>query len=144
LKHLGNIIKVPGEPGHGILVSATGPIAWQDFDRLASYSNYGSDAIWVAAPGGDNLYPNLPYSRLDKVLSTYPNASVAWMIGTSQATPMVSGVAALILSNYGPMSVSQLKNRIAQTADDLGKPGKDDSYGNGRVNAYNAVTNTKK
>ena len=63
-----------------------------------------------------------------------------WMSGTSQAAPMVSGVAALIISKYGRMNPGELKNHIAQTADDLGKPGKDPYYGRGRINAYNAVT----
>jgi hypothetical protein len=36
--------------------------------------------------------------------------------------------------------VGELKNRLAQSADDLGKPGVDPYYGRGFVNAYRAVT----
>jgi hypothetical protein len=38
------------------------------------------------------------------------------------------------------MPVGKLKNHLIQTADDLGKPGNDDFYGKGRINAYKAVT----
>jgi subtilisin family serine protease len=139
LDHYGNLIHVPGECGNGLSIGATGPIGLQDFDRHASYSNSGNSLVWVAAPGGDSaLYPN-PGWHLDMVYSTYINGW-AWISGTSQAAPMVCGVAALILSKYGPMSTGALKNHIANTADDLGKPGHDPIYGRGRVNAYKAVT----
>jgi len=139
LDHNGNLVHVPGECGDGIAISATGPIGLQNFDRLASYSNYGNSLAWAAAPGGDSVLYPAPGWHLDMVYSTYINGW-AWMSGTSQASPMVCGVAALILSKYGPMSAGELKNRIANTADDLGKPGHDSSYGRGRVNAYKAVT----
>ena len=116
-------------------VSATAPFNQQDFDTPTTYTNYGKSAIWVAAPGGDFAAG----TALDGILSTYPGGW-AWATGTSQAAPVVAGVAALILEKYGPMSVGDLKNHIAQTADDLGKPGKDEWYGRGRVNAYKAVT----
>lgn len=139
MDHDGNFMTIPAQAGNGIAVSATGPIGLEDFDHFASYSNYGSSTIWVAAPGGDHtLYP-APGWHLDMVYSTYINGW-AWMSGTSMSAPMVSGEAALILSKYGPMSVGQLKNLIAQSADDVGKPGKDPYYGRGRINAYNAVT----
>lgn len=73
------------------------------------------------------------------VFSTYIGGW-AWMSGTSMAAPCAAGVAALIIEKYGPMSVGRLKNHLANTADDLGKPGKDHYYGRGRVNAYKAVT----
>ncbi len=139
MDHNQNIIGVPSECANAISISATGPIGLQDFDHFASYSCYGNSAIWVAAPGGDSInYPNAGW-YYDMVFSTTINGW-SWMSGTSMAAPMVSGVAALILSKYGPMSPGELKNRIAQTADDLGKPGHDPYYGRGRVNAYRAVT----
>jgi subtilisin family serine protease len=73
------------------------------------------------------------------VLSTWVGGW-AWAAGTSQAVPNVCGVAALIISKYGRMPVGALENHLIQTADDLGKPGNDDFYGKGRINAYKAVT----
>jgi subtilisin family serine protease len=135
----GDLIHVPGECGNGINVAATGAMGGKDFDRIASYSDYGNSLVWVAAPGGD--YPLYPANGwwYDLIYSTSPGGWV-WMTGTSQAAPMVSGVAALIVSKYGSMSPGKLKNHIANTADDLGKPGQDKYYGFGRVNAYKAVT----
>lgn len=138
LNHIWEWIVVPAEAGNGMTVSATGPIGLQNFDNPASYTNYGSSAITVAAPGGDfQLYPASGW-WYDMVFSTYPG-TWAWMAGTSQAAPVVCGVGALIVSKYGSMDPSQLEHKITKSADDLGKPGKDDYYGKGRVNAYKAV-----
>ncbi|MCK5220324.1 MAG: S8 family serine peptidase, partial [Candidatus Aminicenantes bacterium] len=110
------------------------------FDNFASYSNYGTSLITVAAPGGDfTMYPN-PGWWYDMVFSTTINGW-SWMAGTSMATPVVSGVAALVISTYGKMKPNIMKNLLGNTADDLGKPGKDPYYGKGRVNAFKAVKN---
>jgi subtilisin family serine protease len=135
----GEIISIPTEEGHGIVVSATGPTGLSNFDEFASYSNYGSSFIWLAAPGGDfSNYPNDGW-WVDMVLSTTIDGWM-WSAGTSSAASIVSGVAALVLEKYGPMNPAQLKTHLAQTADDLGKVGKDPLYGKGRINAYRAVT----
>ncbi|MBA7606131.1 Subtilisin NAT [subsurface metagenome] len=139
LNHIWENAIIPSEAGNCIAVSATGPT-----DLPAYYTNYGTSVVSVAAPGGD-FSIEYPYGG---VLSTIPPPSGAppgghwysWMQGTSMAAPCAAGVAALIISKYGPMSVGRLKNHLAQTADDLGKPGKDHYYGRGRVNAYKAVT----
>ncbi len=138
LDHLWNYIKLPAEAGNGITVSATGPAGLQNFDDFASYSNYGASAITIAAPGGDfTLYPS-PGWHYDMVFSTYIGGW-SWMAGTSMATPVVSGVAALVISTYGKMKPNVLKNHLGKSADDLGKPGRDPYYGKGRVNAFKAV-----
>lgn len=136
MDHFGPVISTPGECGAGVVnVSATGPINQQDFDTPTSYTNYGQSLIFVAAPGGEGLG-----SILDFIISPTPGNRIGFYIGTSQAAPMVAGVAALVLHKYGPMNVNKLRNHLAQTADDLGKPGHDKYYGHGRINAYKAVT----
>jgi hypothetical protein len=61
--------------------------------------------------------------------------------GTSMATAHASGVAALIIGQHaGSMNPEHVKARLRSSADDLGKPGKDDFYGMGRINALRAVS----
>jgi len=55
------------------------------------------------------------------------------------ATPHVSGVAALIWSLYPEETRDDIRNKLRDTADDLGEVGFDPYYGYGRVNAKKAV-----
>lgn len=138
LDHNRDEVVLPAEAGNGMAVSATGPVGQANFDNPASYSNYGTSTIDVAAPGGDfQRYPASDW-WFDMVLSTYPGGW-AWMAGTSMAAPHVSGVAALVIEANGGMAPARVKAIIEQSAEDVGKRGSDDYYGRGRVNAYNAV-----
>ena len=63
-----------------------------------------------------------------------------WAQGTSMAAPHAAGVAALIVgANGGDMKPAAIVKAMRDGADDLGKPGKDDYFGLGRVNAYNST-----
>jgi len=73
-----------------IAVGATGPE-----NLMTDYSNYG-EYIDITAPGGDN-----GYGEEFGVLSTVNHDGYAYLDGTSMACPHVSGVAALIVSEYG-------------------------------------------
>ena len=139
------LLHVPSDCGRILSISATGPLGWGfdptvDLDTPAFYTNYGS-AIDYAAPGGNvdfNIYPGDGW-WIDMVFSTFPGGW-AWMAGTSMATPHVSGVAALIIEANGhSLTPSEAESILRQSADDLGKPGRDEWYGRGRVNAAQAV-----
>ncbi len=104
-------------------------------DNRASNSVWGSNFgahIDVVAPGVN-------------ILSTSLGNSYQSMDGTSLATPMVAGIAALILSIDPGLTADQIQDLIQRTADDLvGSPREDTSgwdqfYGWGRVNALRAV-----
>ena len=152
----------PAESGNAIAISATGPYDFAhgatDFRRPASYSNYGSSLVWLAAPGGDAALPGNavcvlpllpPYAIrqlcwvFDMVFSTARGSTAAggysWAAGTSMAAPAASAVAALIKQKNPAAGPAQLKAGLAQSADDEGKVGHDDFYGGGFVNARRAV-----
>ncbi|MET3810766.1 S8 family serine peptidase [Arthrobacter sp. UYEF3] len=68
-----------------------------------------------------------------------PGGGYAEWAGTSGATPIVAGVAALIRSKWPDMSASQVINRIVSTAKDAGARGKDPLYGFGVLDAEAAL-----
>lgn len=73
------------------------------------------------------------------ILSTFPFNSYDYSTGTSMAAPHVAGVAALMWSKYPVLTNQDIRDRLAQTADDLGPDGFDEYYGYGKVNALNAT-----
>jgi subtilisin family serine protease len=107
-------------------------------EQHSHFSNFG-DGLGIVAPGGAGL---LGTSLQDDILSTYNRTEeyggpYAYMAGTSQATPHVSGVAALLVS-LGVRGQAAVQ-RILATARDVGPAGPDDMYGAGIVNAQAAV-----
>lgn len=94
-------------------------------DQLSYFSNYGSD-IDIVAPGSS-------------IYSTMPSDKSGTMSGTSMAAPVVAGVAALILANEPHLTNDEVVKRLFSTAKDIGSYGKDSTYGNGLVNAKNAL-----
>lgn len=129
-------------------VSATGPTAragvngpWTDPDARASYSNYGVEHINVAAPGGNGT-SNVTaacsgFSLAIPVCQT--GTFVVGINGTSMASPHAAGVAALLVESIGKGQPGLVRQRLQQTADDLGKKGADPIYGKGRISAVNAI-----
>ncbi|KUM37106.1 S8 family serine peptidase [Arthrobacter sp. EPSL27] len=83
-------------------------------------------SIGVAAPA-ENLIGGLPGGDYTE-----------WA-GTSGATPIVAGVAALIRSKWPDMTANQVINRIVSTAKDAGAPGRDPLYGFGILDAEAAL-----
>ncbi len=146
LQHDQNFIEIPCESGTGVCVSSTGP-----GDQLSSFSNYGVSAINVAAPGGEFgaafthfvLSPCSSRTVMPGLAACHARNRYLFVIGTSQATPHVSGLAALLDSQFGgTLNPAQLQTKIQQCSDDIGKAGADPFFGQGRINAFKTVTGT--
>ncbi|PLR84330.1 S8 family peptidase, partial [Bacillus sp. V33-4] len=90
-------------------------------DRRSSLSNFG-DEIDFAAPG-------------QSIFSSLPNNNYGLNSGTSMASPLVAGVAALIWSDNPSLTNDQIYERLKSGAIDIGAPGKDKYFGYGRINA---------
>jgi subtilisin family serine protease len=146
----GSLFKLPADLNNVIAVSATAPDYWYnsrlngipdpDLDIPASYTNYGKSLVALAAPGGDFDFAEQTNWYWDMVLSTIPGG-YSWAAGTSMSTPHVSGVAALIAGkSEGNITPQELTKQLLNTADKLDGNGISEYYGNGRVNAFRAVT----
>lgn len=96
-------------------------------DQLASFSNFGTKTVHVAAPGKD-------------ILSTWLNSQYREASGTSMATPYVSGVAGLILAANPKIEVSKLRERILSSVDKIDSLNSKVKSG-GRINAAKALGN---
>jgi subtilisin family serine protease len=117
-----------------------GASSWQGLDSLAApFTNYGRPQVDVFAPGVD-------------ILSTVPGGGYERQDGTSMAAPVVSGVAALLMSYYPSLTAADVKRIILESAtrypdQPVVKPGAGEgtvpfgtlSATGGVVNAYEAV-----
>lgn len=94
-------------------------------DWFSGFSNYGVDQD-ITAPGTG-------------IWSTVAGGSFGSLSGTSMASPVVAGVAALVKANEPELTNEELEQRLYDTSDDLGAPGKDPYFGHGRINAEAAL-----
>jgi serine protease len=111
---------------------------------LAWYSNFGS-TIDVVAPGGDETVDLNGNGVKDGVMSLVEAAGGRRLYtpyqGTSMAAPHVSGIIALMKAAYPALTPSLFDSMLNGTAgvgritEDLGPSGRDDSFGNGLINA---------
>jgi subtilisin family serine protease len=116
--------------------------------KLSWFSDYGDNVTDLAGPGGDNLIPDplvTDTTASGQVLSSVPPGSLyyafaadwdgqvqdcstkpcstyAYLQGTSQAAPHVTGVAALAISRYGKMNPQILQGILSRTANALTCP----------------------
>lgn len=94
--------------------------------KRSSFSNYGETTVHVTAPGTN-------------ILSTF-KGSYSKLSGTSMATPFVSGIVGLMLSEDSSLSPAEIKDRLIRTSNKTSRL-TTSSVSGGRVDAYRAVTN---
>jgi subtilisin family serine protease len=115
-----------------------GALSWKP-NQVANFSNYGQTAVDVFAPGVD-------------LNATVPGSKYEELSGTSMASPVVAGVAALLKSYFPNLTAVQLKKIIEESSDKTpetmvnqpGEQGQEIAFGKlsatgGVVNVYNAV-----
>ena len=103
-----------------ILVGAT-----TSADARSSFSNYGIP-IDISAPGSS-------------IYATNINSGYTYASGTSMATPVAAGVAALMWTANPTLTPAELETLLYDSCDDIGAAGEDNVHGHGRVNTYAAV-----
>ena len=122
-----------------IKVGATGPKYGSSI--VAGYSNYGKKTVDVFAPGS-------------RIYSTYPEGNYEFAQGTSMASPLVAGVAALVFSQYPKLSAAQVKRIIMDSGISINRkvtlesgdavPFSELSKSGKIINAYNALVMASK
>lgn len=132
-------VEYPAAYRGAFAVSSVGPTK-----NLAFYSSYGPE-VAVAGPGGDkNIGGDEGGILQNTIVADRPDQTGIYLSyqGTSMAAPHVAGVAALVIS-AGVTDVSRVEAILRETAEDLGKSGRDDRFGDGLVNAAQAVAAAK-
>ena len=94
-------------------------------DTVASFSTFGP-YVSLSAPGVG-------------IYTTAKGAAYGAVNGTSFASPIAAGVAALVMAANPGLTSTQIEGLLFTTALDLGSAGKDAYYGNGRIDAAAAV-----
>ena len=133
---------IPVYKGGGRAVNwiEVGATSWKSNDSLvANFSNYGKAQVDVFAPGVD-------------IYSTLPGGGYKKNSGTSMASPVVAGVAALIMSYYPTLTATDVRRVILESSTRMadkrvlrpGDSGGDVAFGDlsvtgGIVNAYAAL-----
>ena len=112
-------------------------------DRKASFSNFSINCVDIVAPGKKIVTTAfLPSDPSNNIL--------IYGSGTSLATPIVSGVAALLKASNPSLSNAQIRDIILKTADNIDPLNQDNCLnsscngflGKGRINAFSALTPT--
>ncbi len=169
LDHNGNLLSTYCSVVHVLCVSSVGPgTSSASVDTPSYYTNIGRSSISVAAPGGNatpsgnsfvvsawpwgndiaswvwsycskTRFAGLNSSGVPVLTSCVSGNRITGYIGTSQATPHVAGLAALLVAEHGHGQPELLKTLIERSAIDLGQPGVDPFFGHGRISITRAL-----
>ncbi len=120
--------------------------ASNDDDLRSQYSNAGS-GLDIVAPSNDTRSGHFGIVTIDRVgangYNTGDYTTGGEFGGTSSATPLTAGIAALILARDPNLTAAQVRGLLRNTTDLVGPlaytSGRNNDYGYGRVNARTAV-----
>ncbi|MFI7281636.1 type VII secretion-associated serine protease mycosin [Micromonospora chersina] len=119
----------PEDSTVGFPASEEGVIAVGGIDRSGMHA-----AVSVTGPQVDVAAPAVD------IYSTSYGGKYSKGTGTSGATAIVAGAAALIRSKYPDLPAQEVAHRLTATAIDKGPPGRDDEYGYGVIDLVAALT----
>jgi len=123
--------------------SPWGPWAWEDYQinhpsypypMPPEYQDYPYETV----PGSMGLIKPDVSAPGNGTVSTTNGGGYSSFSGTSGATPHVCGLVALVLSANPDLTPEQVSMIIQTTSVEKGDPGKDNRYGAGRIDAYEA------
>ncbi|MEU8181833.1 type VII secretion-associated serine protease mycosin [Micromonospora sp. NPDC049047] len=117
-------------------------------DQTIGYPASEEGVIAVGGIGRDGLHAAISVTgpRVDvaapavDIYSTSYDGKYSKGTGTSSATAIVAGAAALIRSKYPHLPAREVAHRLTATAIDKGAPGRDDEYGYGVIDLVAALT----
>jgi len=134
-----------------------GAVSVAAVDKNKAHAFYSSTGPWIelSAPGGSFrgfdatggiLQQTLDLDLVDTfdsppdqyVAPRFDSLAYFYFTGTSQATPHVSGVAAMLMQQ-GITSPAAIEAALEQSAVDLGSPGRDNTFGFGLLQARDAL-----
>lgn len=119
----------PYDAAVGYPASEEGVIAVGGVDRSGQHAG-----VSVVGPEIDLVAPAVD------IYSTSINGKYRKGTGTSDATAIVAGAAALVRSKYPNLPAEEVVHRLTATAIDKGPPGRDDVYGYGVIDLVAALT----
>jgi subtilisin family serine protease len=126
--------------GNGNDPSLAFPARWDETIAVGAINNVG--ARWSTSPNnGSNYGPELDLMAPGVSIWSLDGVDeYKFLSGTSMAAPHVSGTVCLLESVNPGMTPEELRDRLVETAIDIGTPGFDEETGWGRLNVTAAVT----
>jgi subtilisin family serine protease len=139
-------LNAPAGLHHVLSVGATGPVDQANFNTIAVYSNFGDFGTAVFAPGGnsaDTVQADLVIGACSSASAFCPGAENSYLVGdgTSFASPLVAGEAAVVQGQSTTVAGSALETCIATSSIEPNGTRPDPNYGSGVVNVLSAVNN---
>ena len=133
-----------GGTGGAVLIASAG----NDGNSAINYPAGYAEVVSVAASDGNDAHASFSNTNADveidapgvNILSTYSGGGYTTLSGTSMSAPHVSGAAAIIWGKYPTAAASTIRSKLDAAVDDLGAPGRDSTFGFGRLNLLKAAS----
>lgn len=136
----------PGRPNYpASFEGVIGVGATQPDDNIAPFSTNG-DFVDVSAPGHGILSTwdlRVPANAQPPITPPTHGTGYVNLSGTSMATPITAGLAALMLQLRPDLSAAEVQGLLERSAVDLGATGKDPVFGAGRIDAFATLQATR-